>query len=89
MANPTSIALAADTWVAVATNVTSGRIRLGDSRGKYLFTYRETGETAPSDLDDNGLADIIKSNHIRISHSSPIDVYIRSFKKASNAVVML
>jgi hypothetical protein len=89
MANPVSIALTADVWTAVATNVAVGRVRLGNSSGKYLYTYRETGGAAPTHENDNGLADIVHSNYLEISHSTPVDTYMRHFDTNTNVVVML
>lgn len=62
-------------WSAVATSVTSGVIWLADTRPNYLYTYRESGDAAPTDDTD---ARIVVSNKIKISHSTPIDVYVRS-----------
>lgn len=89
MADPVSIALVADTWTLVASSVTDGRIRLGESDDQIIYTYRETGGTAPTHIDDNGLADIVKSNYIDISHGSPLDLYLLSKGEASSVVVML
>jgi hypothetical protein len=74
MANPVLIPTTT-VWSAVATSVTGGVVWLADTRPKYLYTYRETGDPAPTDDTD---ARIVVSNKIKISHSTPIDVYMRS-----------
>lgn len=74
MANPVLVPTTA-AWAAVATSVTGGVIWLADTRPKYLYTYRESGDAAPADDTD---ARIVVSNKIKISHSTPIDVYVRS-----------
>ncbi len=89
MANPISVALVADTWTLVASSVTDGRIRLGESNDQIIYTFREAGGTAPTHINDNGLADIVKSNYLDISHGTPADVYLLSKGDASTVVVML
>jgi hypothetical protein len=52
MANPDRTACPAGVWTKVGTNisVTNGALwRTNTKPGSYLFTYRETGETAPGD----------------------------------------
>lgn len=89
MADPTSVALIADTWTAVAINVTDGLIRRGETNDEILYTYRETGGSAPTHVNDNGLATSALYRFIEISHGSPIDVYLRSKGDTSTVVVML
>ena len=75
MTNPALIDLAADTWVKVAANVTSGYIHIKNTKPRYyLHTYRTAGDAAPSGVDEGVL--ITPTEGIVISASSNIDVYI-------------
>lgn len=89
MADPVAVALTADTWELVASNVTSGMIRRGESNDEILYTYRETGGAAPTHVNDNGLATLALDRFIEISHGSPADIYLRSNGDDSTVVVML
>jgi hypothetical protein len=89
MANPTTVAVGT-TWTPVATNVTSGRIKINSNVGSIKFTYRETGGTAPTGTTDSGNEDMMENKeYLRISHSSPIDVYLLNTKQSVNVTVWL
>jgi hypothetical protein len=78
MPNPLRVEVTpASTWVAVATNVVGGRVKIGDVTPKWRVTYRVTGDTAPVDLDetDNGAAYVPLGDTMTINNDSPIDVY--------------
>jgi hypothetical protein len=47
MANPLRVTCTEDTWVKVATNVTSG-VLWRTEQGNYFFTYKATGQAAPA-----------------------------------------
>ena len=74
MANPDSIECPADTWTLVAEDVTSGTI-FRRVTGKYIQTYRLTGEAAPTDETDSGPI-FEGSDSATIGHNAAIDVYI-------------
>jgi hypothetical protein len=78
MANPELIDCPANTWTKVATNVTSGiiHIDLPYLNIEWYQTYRQTGESAPSDLDGaNGSARLLKPSD-DIDSSTAVDVYV-------------
>lgn len=75
--NPAVITCTADTWVAVATNVVTGRIYRINSEALYMQTIRLTGEAAPTTNDD-GAKLFADSNSEAISSSAAIDVYVKA-----------
>jgi len=79
MANPAVTNLVADTWTKVATNVYSGYVWILKSGIGYLYTYRLTGEAAPTTLDD---AIQFSMPGQEIAANDPIDVYVRSIGEA-------
>lgn len=73
MANPVIVAVAADQWVKVATNVTSGTVHtLGPTDGEWYQTYKLTGEAAPIDDPEVKLVQPSQSIDALVA----IDVYI-------------
>ncbi len=86
MADPSIVALTADTWTAVLTGVTTGLIHLRNTARQYRYTYREAGGTAPTDSTDALLA---VSRTIAVSHSSAIDVYVISIGAAGSLLVVV
>ena len=73
MANPIVVTCTKNTWVKVATNVTSGLVHILDfTPNLYLQTYRITGDPAPTLLTDA----VPLENKDEISATSGIDVYI-------------
>lgn len=75
MANPQFISLPAGLWLPVAINVTAGQIHKVLSGPTYLQTYRMTGQAAPTLKSDGVIWDALQ-NHLEISASAEIDVYI-------------
>ena len=75
MANPQIVTITANSWVKVATNVTTGKVYNAKTTVSYSQTYRDTGEAAPSNMDDAVRAFIVNGVE-EISASAGIDVYI-------------
>ena len=73
MADPVLVTCTKDTWVKVATNVTTGLVWKTNENPNYLQTYVMTGNPAPSDLSK---AVPIDTWPIPISATAGIDVYI-------------
>lgn len=87
MADPVIVACAADTWVKVATNVTTGFVWIMKSGPNvYVQTYRDTGEAAPTDDTD---AVKMPPPGMPISASAGIDVYIKARNVAGSVRVDL
>lgn len=87
MADPAIVACTADTWVKVATNVTTGFVWIADSAPNvYVQTYRDTGGAAPTNDND---AVRMPSPGMPISASAGIDVYIKARKVAGSVRVDL
>jgi hypothetical protein len=84
MADPLGIAVTANTWTKIATNVTVGKVWLLSGKPqRYYVTYRDTGGTAPTGLpaaeDAIGFDTIDEEGSypsMPISAGSGIDVYI-------------
>ncbi len=75
MADPNMVSLAADTWTLVASSVTTGVIHIKDKGTRYLHTYVDTGNAAPTD-DSKAVA--MSSDTGVINAVNPIDVYIKA-----------
>lgn len=75
MADPVIVACTADTWVKVATNVTTGFVWIMKTGPTYMQTYRDTGEAAPGNDND---AVVMPAPGMPISASAGIDVYIKA-----------
>lgn len=74
--NPVVTDLTANTWVKVATNVTSGAIKkLSNKPAKYLETYRTTGGTTPSGIEE-GAELFFNTVSESILSDTAIDVYV-------------
>lgn len=73
MANPVMMNIKENEWRIVATNVTSGNIWLLDENQNALFTYRDTGESAPTD-ENEGVR--FQQPGMIIANDEPIDVYV-------------
>jgi hypothetical protein len=86
MANPVIVVCAADTWIKVATDVTSGVIWAYDNPGHLIQTYRPTGDAAPVS-DSEGVNLILPGEEI--SSLSGIDVYVMSKNKTGSVRVDL
>jgi hypothetical protein len=89
MANPATVSIGV-TWTLVASNVTTGRVKINSTAGTIKFTYRETGGAAPTGDTDSGNEDKMENKeYLRISHSSPIDVYLLNTQTIVDATVWL
>jgi hypothetical protein len=75
MADPVVTTLTKDTWVKVATGVTTGLIHKMSKGINILQTYRDTTNPAPTDLTD-AIRAFGDSHTEQISAGSPIDVYL-------------
>lgn len=76
MADPVVVTCTKDTWVKVATSVTSGQVhKLGLSPNLYFQTYRLTGGAAPTNLADAVTA-FVNTDTEDIAASAGIDVYL-------------
>lgn len=77
MADPVLTPCPKDQWTKIATSVTTGQVHKKSEKPKlYLSTYRMTGNTAPTTIDE-GVKMFVNSEITElISSSSAIDVYI-------------
>lgn len=77
MAQPTSVACPRGQWTIVATNVYRGNIFIQDPVGFLMYgSYRLTGTTAPSSIDDATASTFDGRFLIASTQSERIDVYI-------------
>lgn len=88
MAAPVEVAIPADTWTEVATDVTTGQVHRKITTVSYLQTYRPTGGAIPTDQDE-GVPAFVGGLPEEINSSDPIDVYIFAIGKAGNVRVDL
>ena len=88
MANPVFTDITANTWTKIATNVTSGKIRIVTRSASYLSTYRITGDGPPLDKSD-GFQIFTKEDFEDILSSFAIDVYLYCPEKAGRVRVDL
>ena len=75
MSNPVFVECPAGAWTKIATSVVTGFVHKIIHTRRYLQTYKETGETAPT-LKAEGVGLFLESNTEEISSSSPIDIYV-------------
>lgn len=74
MANPIFVNVTPhNTWVKVATNVTTGQVSRRPTAGRYFHMYKVTGAGAPTLLTDGIEFD---DDSIQIDSPSGIDVYV-------------
>ena len=89
MADPVIIPVAVDTWVKVATNVTSGQIHILDPTNDNWFqTVRDTGNDAPTIAPgpDQETPEVkLKFQNSEIKSDIAIDVYV-SVKGSSGRI---
>ena len=84
MAEPLQVAIAADTWVKVATAVQHGVVWPQNREGASLwFNFVNTAQAAPVGFD--GTEKPLTSDYASISHDEDIDVYI--YRRGSAGVV--
>ncbi len=76
MTAPSVHTITADTWVKVATNITTCVIwKMSSKPNVYMQTYRMTGGAAPTDLSD--AVPIFQGiDYMTITAAAAIDVYI-------------
>lgn len=78
MSDPVVIECPEGLWTKVAINITKGNInKVSNSPGSYLYTYRDTGESAPT-LQAEGVP-IFRNNsiiHKLWERTDEIDIYI-------------
>jgi len=75
--NPEVITCNKGVWNLVATGVTAGVIhKLDNAPGKYLQTFRLTGEAAPTLKSEGALLFGYQEKLEVIRNDSPIDVYV-------------
>lgn len=75
MANPEVKTLTKDSITKIATNVITGQIHRLVPRASYLYTYRETGDPAPT-VETEFINMFDDSSTAQISSSSGIDIYV-------------
>jgi hypothetical protein len=81
------IACAADTWVRVATAVTSAVIhKLNVLPGVYKQTYVNTAASAPTN-DDNAVVAFGAADSFVFSDSTSSDIYIKAVGKTGSVRV--
>lgn len=77
MANPQFVDCPKDVWTLVATNVVTGQLWRAELGARYLHTYRDTGDAAPT-LRDEGMPIFVDTEKDveTISATLGIDVYV-------------
>lgn len=88
MADPVVTTLPIDTWVKVATNVTTGVIWERSSRPVILMTQRDTGGAAPTD-DSDAVIIFRGGTSIQINSTAAKDVYLKAKEFAGEVRVDL
>ncbi len=77
MSNPVFVDCLANQWTKITTAVVTGQIWRIGRKPQYLHTYRETGDSAPTERSDGVLAFPLEDiDSEDISSSSPIDIYL-------------
>lgn len=86
MADPVITAIPVDTWVKVATGVTTGMVHiLKTDPDRYVWTYRDTLGAAPTDDSES----VPFNPALQISASAAIDVYVKTKGEAGSVRVDL
>lgn len=80
MPDPNLIDIAGDDFTKVATSVRTGQIHIKDTKPHYVYTYRLTGEAAPTYPDDLDECVVFEGPSMPICHLSLIDVYLATIK---------
>jgi len=70
---PTPVAIAANTWVKVLTNVQDGMVWVLDTDPAYMFDTVATGSAAPTGTSTGAPLPL---PGLPVSSSVPIDVYV-------------
>jgi len=88
-ATPVSVICTADTFVKVATGVTTGVVqKKSTSPNVYKFTTVPTGDAAPTD-DSLAWLGFSCDNSEIISDSAAIDVYVKAVNVAGEVILVL
>ena len=89
MATPVFVALPADTWTKIATNVVQGQVHLVDSGPNIIrSTYiQPTGDPAPADNAALGVPAFVGVTTEEINFTAAADVYLRPEGGASRVRV--
>ena len=89
MATPTFIALPADTWTKIATNITTGQVHLVDNGPNVIrSTYiQPTGAAAPANDPALGVPAFEGVTTESMQFSAGADVYLRPEGEASRVRV--
>ena len=81
------ITCTADTWVIVATNVTSATIhKLSNSPNVYKQTHVDTGGSAPAN-DDNAISAFSSCDSRVFDEGTASDIYIKAVSVAGSVRV--
>lgn len=76
MANPINVTCPKDIWTKVASNITSGVVKIIDTRPNlYLETYRINADPSPANND--GANPVDSNRELIIQSSLSIDIYIQ------------
>lgn len=76
MATPTFETCTKDSWTKIATNVQTGFInKVSHDPNVYLYTYRDTGDAAPT-LRTDGVPLFDEGNTAAILAIAGIDIYV-------------
>lgn len=76
MATPTFVTCTKDQWTKIATNVETGFInKISLDPNIYLYTYRDTGDPAPT-LRTDGVPLFDEDDVSAIQATAGIDVYV-------------
>lgn len=85
-ADPSVVVCPVDTWTKVATNVSGVTVQPHpkDTQKHFLYTWRDTGNPAPSDTTD---AVYMHTDGFHLSVNPAIDVYVRAKSAGSSVLV--
>jgi len=76
MANPDVITITAGSWQKVATNITSVHVRPLSDTSTYTWTYRDTGDPAPTLATEQATLPRDTGLSICTEAGSGIDIYV-------------
>ena len=79
MTNPVRVTIPTpNTWTLVASNVTNAFVYRLDTTAVLRYTYRDTGDPAPSGMFAADSAIGVQDIGLEVSNSSPVDIYLQS-----------
>lgn len=77
MANPSVVTCVAESYTSLATNISNGTFKILEFKAGYHFTYRMTGDAAPSGDDWKNIQRCDeKRAYVCTDPDAPIDVYV-------------